>query len=331
MTNRICVLVTAALLTFTGCGEDSPGDGTDGGGGGMDAAAGADAGTGTDDGGSTGVDADGLDGAFRPGDGSAGCVVVSCGTRTTECGDCEDNDGDGLLDSSDPECLGPCDNTEGEILLAGVGGETGGPCASDCYFDFGNGSGNDDCFWDHRCDPLSTAPRFDPEGDRCPFEMDRVGTSDCPDTQSEQCLNFCRPLTPNGCDCFGCCTFDAIADRPAAEGGAYVWLGSVVDGTNDGTCTLDDVTDIDACRPCTPVEACNNPCGRCELCVGRDRIPDDCTPPPPPGTDAGMLPDGGTPPEYRCDPGVQECGLPGDAPCPTDFYCVTGCCVPTIF
>ena len=256
------------------------------------------------------------------------CRRASCGGRVTECGDCIDNDGDGTADERDRECLGPCDNTEGPALTAGVGGETGGPCQSDCYFDFGNGSGNDDCFWDHRCDPLSVAPNFPPEGDSCPFEASRVGGRTCPATQSDTCGEVCRPVTPNGCDCFGCCTFDEISGRAPGAGGPYVWIGSVFDGTNNGSCTFADVEDTSLCKPCTPVGDCLNECGRCELCIGRDpaSLPADCFPPPP--TDGGVPSDMGTP-SLRCDPGVQACGLPGDALCGPDYYCVTGCCVST--
>lgn len=324
----IHVVLAAAALAWGGlaCGCDD-GSGGDGGVGG-DGAAGGDGGAvGAD---AAGMDASAADGAVTDdGGGGGGCRPVQCDGRTTECGDCMDNDTDGVVDSRDPECLGPCDNTEGPILLAGVGGETGGPCLADCYFDFGNGPGNDDCHWDHRCDPLSVGPRFDPEGMACEFDAARVGGRDCPDPQSEMCIDYCRPLTPNGCDCFGCCTFDAIAGRPASEGGEYVWIGSVEDGTNDGTCTLEEVTDVDACRPCTPVGDCNNPCGPCELCIGRDTLPPECTPSPDGGVPPdGAIPDGGV--EYRCDPGVTPCGLPGEADCPVDFYCVTGCCVPTL-
>jgi len=248
------------------------------------------------------------------------CYVTICSGHETECGDCVDNDGDGLVDSHDRECLGPCDDTEGPELLAGIGGETGGPCKADCYFDFGNGSGNDTCYHDHRCDPLSIAPTFDPEGPDCQYEMSRVGTRDCPTVQTDLCYDVCRPLTPNGCDCFGCCTFPELTGRAAAEGGEYVWLGSVVEGTNDGTCTFDDVLDTTLCRPCTPVGNCFNPCETCEICIGRPTLPPECMTPP-----DGGVPDGWVPP-MRCAPDVQPCGLPGDADCPMDYYCVTGCC-----
>jgi hypothetical protein len=54
------------------------------------------------------------------------------------------------------------------------------------------------------------------------------------------------------------------------------------------------------------------------------------TPDAGPRPDGSMPIDGGPPPPMRCDPGVQPCGLPGDAMCPIDYYCVTGCCIPTI-
>lgn len=244
------------------------------------------------------------------------CVELVCSGHLLECGDCVDNDGDGTIDARDPECLGPCDNTEGPALTTGVGGEGGASCNRDCYFDFGNGSGNDDCRWDTLCDPN------EPDS-ICPYDSGEIGGQRCPPTQSAQCLDVCRPLTPNGCDCFGCCTFDELDGRAAADGGEYVWLGSGVgDGPGgEGTCTFALIGDTSVCRPCEPVADCLNDCGRCELCIGRTSIPADCMP-------DGGLPDGGM--DYRCDPGVQACGLPGDPACPTDFYCITGCCIPTI-
>lgn len=249
------------------------------------------------------------------------CVVTSCAGKVLECGNCEDDDGDGLVDSHDRECLGPCDNTEDPALTAGVGGETGGPCKADCYFDFGNGSGNDDCHWDHRCDELSVAPNFHPEGPECEYESNMVGSKDCPTNQSDTCLDMCRPLTPNGCDCFGCCTFPELD-------GEYVWIGSVDDDKN-GTCTFDDILDPQKCEPCTPVADCANDCQRCELCIGKDSVPEDCfvTPEdmgPTGGSDAGDPPPPVNP--GQCPDGEQACGLAGQPNCPSNFYCVSGCC-----
>ncbi len=232
------------------------------------------------------------------------CVPAKCGGQKTECLDCEDNDLDGFTDSEDPECLGPCDNTEGPELTAGVAGETGGPCKADCYWDFGNGAGLDQCYWDSRCDPLAVAPDYPPEGEDCAYEPDRVGSSDCPDMQSDQCLAFCIPMTPNGCDCFGCCT------APDLDGGA-IWIGAM-DDANVGTCTFESLEDPSKCPPCTQVEECLNECGECELCFGMTELPPWCTP------------------EERCPENVQPCGLDGDEPCPDGYFCITGCCQPII-
>lgn len=281
------------------------------------------------------------DGQIKLGDGSVVitedggyqwvCRTITCEGHLTECGDCIDNDGDGHADARDRECLGPCDNTEGPALTAGVGGEGGNSCNRDCYFDFGNGSGNDQCRWDTSCDELEPDVV-------CPYSADDVeagkgkvsgGGTRCPETQNDTCHNTCRPITPNGCDCFGCCTFDQIANRAEGEGGAWVWLGSGVGEGEDGegTCTFDDILDTEACKPCQPVEDCLNDCGRCELCLGKTVLPADCVSTPP---DASVgMPDGSVP-ETRCAVGEQVCGLEGEAPCDENYYCITGCCKPII-
>jgi hypothetical protein len=42
-----------------------------------------------------------------------GCTAVTpCQGNIYQCGDCIDNDGDGLIDADDPECTGACDNAE---------------------------------------------------------------------------------------------------------------------------------------------------------------------------------------------------------------------------
>lgn len=258
------------------------------------------------------------------------CYVTACAGHVLECGDCVDNDGDGKVDPYDPECLGPCDNTEGPGLNGGVGGETGGPCKADCYFDFGNGAGNDDCYWDHRCDPLEVAPSYPPEGEDCAYEQSRLGSRDCPDAQSDTCLDFCLPLTPNGCDCFGCCTFPDLATSGPNGGPAYVWIGNL-DAQGNGLCTYQDIQDAAKCPPCTPVMDCVNECGHCEICVGKPTLPPDCYPPPDGGVPDGGITDGGVPPPpdggtLQCPGGEQPCGLAGQDPCPVSYYCITGCC-----
>jgi hypothetical protein len=226
------------------------------------------------------------------------CVVFQCASHIVECGDCADNDGDGVIDSRDPECLGPCDNTEGPALESGVGGTGGNTCMLDCYFDYGNGPGNDLCKWDHRCDAL------EPEAPLCTYNASMVGGTSCPDSQDPQCAEQCMPLTPNGCDCFGCCAMPM-----AGPGGTTrnVWIGAM-DAQNMGTCTFADQTDETKCPTCTPVENCFNPCDPCEVCIGA----------PPPGPECD--------PDLQCPGGEQPCGLTGQPDCPTGQYCISGCC-----
>lgn len=275
------------------------------------------------------------------------CMEVSCYGQQTSCGNCEDDDGDGVVDYRDPECLGPCDNTEGPGLESGVGGTTGTSCGVDCYFDWGNGPGNDQCMWDHRCDPL------DPESPTCAYDPDFVATHgdrDCPDVQPEQCVEFCLPITPNGCDCFGCCTFPELEGQGPDGSNGHVWIGNM-DEDNNSTCTLDDVTDPTLCPPCTPVPNCLNECGRCEICVGRP-VPDESCwngeydggggggqdagggtgndaggTGGPDGGGSGVDVGGGGGGGGQCPEGMLACGLPGQPECPAGMYCITGCCV----
>jgi hypothetical protein len=218
-----------------------------------------------------------------------------------------DNDDDGLVDDKDPECLGPCDDTEGPILLTGTPGETGNQCGADCYFDRGNGSGDGECKWDRKCDPLE--PK-----DQCVHDPALIGDPNyCPDPQPPNCPE-CFALTPNGCDCFGCCTFPDL-------NGAYVFLGS--ETKNDGTCTLASLHVEADCRPCTPAGNCLNTCEECELCLGKTELPPKCLGTGGMGGGGGMGGDGGG---LRCPVGKQVCGLPDDAPCRAGTFCLTGCC-----
>lgn len=302
MNGRTAWLVGALLAASPGCSEPNPdyvGDGAGGDGTGTDGTGGD--GTGTD------ALAEDLWGPLPDG----GFHEVTCQDHLYACGNMLDDDGDTRTDWEDPDCLGPCDNNEAGYYLMIPGGDSA-PCKLDCYFDQDQGSGNDQCEWDHRCDPLE--PDWDPA---CAYADPPPPSADCPDAQPTACLDFCLPLVPNGCDCFGCC------ELPGGSGN-WVFIGSVtVEG--EPTCTLADREDHDRCHPCTPVEDCLNGCGPCELCLGRTELPPECFPDDP---DAGT--DHGTPPGDRCAPGIQPCGLPGDLPCPPDFYCITGCCQMTI-
>ena len=238
------------------------------------------------------------------------CQVKTCQGKVYQCGDCMDNDGDCKIDSGDDQCLGPCDNTE-DSFYGGIPGQKGPKCDVDCYFDQDSGHGNDNCYWDHRCDSLEASPNYYPEswnGASCAYDptFKLTPTLSCPQaqtTQSQVCTNYCGPLVPNGCDCFGCCQIPV----PNTSTTVTVWLGSE-DGNGNGSCNINSLTNPAKCEPCTQVQgACLNTCDHCELCVGKTTLPPDCV-------------------SQVCPAGKQACGLPGQAACPTGATCITGCC-----
>ena len=190
----------------------------------------------------------------------------ACNGTVWACSDGIDNDGDGLIDSQDPECTGPCDNDEGSFAT-GIPGDNQDACKQDCFFDGNSGSGDDGCEWDLRCDPKDPGSST---AKKCPYRAD---FKNCPSTQSALCIKSCLDLTPNGCDCFGCCTIFT------KQGAMTVLLGS---GPECST------TSPDKCAPCTQNQGCFNDCGRCELCLGKTLadIPADCYYQPRP--DAGV-------------------------------------------
>lgn len=234
--------------------------------------------------------------------GAAPCVETRCGGELYACGNCRDDDGDGLVDALDPECLGPCDDTEDSFYRS----LPGGGCRQDCYFDGDRGAGNDGCLWSHACDPKSVAPDYPPSGNRaCAYDpaitLDDAGMTCAAafDEQPAACRDACLPLTPNGCDCFGCCEW------PPSSGN-FFYLGSR--SAQGVLCDAAHVNDPSVCRPCTPVPSCMNPCEPCEVCVGRPRPDPSCEP-------------GGS----RCGADVQACDP--SSGCGPTYYCITGCCV----
>ncbi len=222
----------------------------------------------------------------------------------TQCSDGIDNDGDGLIDYADPECVGPNDNDESSFAT-GIPGDNVDACKQDCFFDGNSGMGDDHCLWQLKCDPLS-------QGASCPYDPTYAAqhTTECSvsSSQSQACIDSCRKLVPNGCDCFGCCQIPGAPNpiRLAA------------------TCTAGKFNDPTACPPCTQVTQCANTCEHCEICIGKPTLPADCGP----GiVDAGSTPP--PPPPPVCPGTSQACGPGGIDPaaCPTGTGCITGCCL----
>jgi hypothetical protein len=260
------------------------------------------------------------------------CKITTCQGKLWACGNCLDDDGDGKIDSRDDMCTGPCDNTEDSFFL-GIPGANNSICKQDCYFDADSGSGNDDCYWDHQCDPNEVGPDLAPEDEaQCTYLANpnykitaKLTCAQASDGQSAACATrddtgvpggYCGPLVPNGCDCFGCCqiTVNSVTKT--------IWLGST-DGQKNGTCTTATFGDPTKCEPCVQVAGvCLNTCEECELCVGKSTLPDSCC-----EKDANGVPRC----TQYCPAGVQKCGLDGQAACAAGFYCLTGCCakVPT--
>jgi hypothetical protein len=203
-----------------------------------------------------------------------------------QCDDGIDNDGDGLIDGLDPECTGPFDNDE-STFGTGLPNREGGKCR-DCFWDNNNGPGDDGCYYANAC-----------------LEGTSVKSGSCSCDVSAQCHDTCSPLTPNGCDCFGCC--DVTGDD-----------GVVVSVQLVDTCSVKNIGDTQACPRCVQSPDCRNPCGTCELCRGRKRsdLPASCSASTPTSAD------------HTCDEGQQVCDV--DSPCPQDFYCQLGCCVPVV-
>lgn len=232
------------------------------------------------------------------------CVVADCGRGTRlACGNCLDDDEDGLVDAADPECLGPCDNSE-EELFTGSAPPINGQCATDCYFDRNPGR-DDGCDWSYRCDPQSVGPAFSPTGlARCEYDQTNA-LCDLTPARVSACEENCLPLTPNGCDCFGCC------ELPSRSGN-FIWLGS--ESLDLAHCELQTSADPTLCRPCTPAPHCQNECDGCELCLGETTLPSTC------GQSGSVVP--------LCPSGRAACDPENPITCTGLEYCITGCCVP---
>ena len=228
--------------------------------------------------------------------------LLLCSGGVCACADGMDNDGDGVADGFDIECTGPNDDDEGSFAT-GISGDNRDPFWQDCFFDGNSGAGDDKCRYHTEC--LT--------GEREPT------SSSC--TVSQPCKDFCAQRTPNGCDCFGCCT---VTDENGDE------RSFVISDECDGD-------DLDACQSCTPTDQCGNECGECELCLGKsiDDLPASCFPPPPGGGSGGNSGgsgagggsgSGGSGGGIECEGGQPVCLTHAD--CSAGNYCFFACCTP---
>jgi hypothetical protein len=245
---------------------------------------------------------------------------VLCNGVVCQCADGKDQDGDGLIDQADPECVGPNDNDE-STFATGIPGDNRDTACQDCFFDGNSGSGNDGCRVATSC--LTKA------GDS---SSGRGSCDTCAAT--DKCRTSCQAYTPNGCDCFGCCTVNLGSNITMS-----VLLG--------GGCDINGVMLSAACVQCVPSTTCGNTCGTCELCPGKTLadLPASCTPPRPdggtadasvPGNDGGTIIGGSDaatpppppPPVPTCDMGETVCGS-NPAACGAGQVCAFGCCILT--
>ena len=209
-----------------------------------------------------------------------------CGDVACACEDGVDNDRDGLIDGNDPECTGAFDDDEASF---GIGKPNKQGQCRDCFWDDNAGNGDDDCRYAAECLQGSA--------------IAASSKGNCASCQvSDACIDNCRARTPNGCDCFGCC--EVISN---GVNHIYVELTE--------SCTLDRISDETVCPRCVQNSACQNPCGRCELCLGKHLadLPADCVASEPGGT------------AYTCEDGQQVCAITAD--CVGASYCYLGCCL----
>ncbi len=221
-------------------------------------------------------------------------VTPECVPGLTECSDCIDNDGNGLIDGFDPTCVSPDDRTEGDFSTD-IPGDGTNTDWLDCWFDGNSGGGDDGCRV-HICCMLTD----------CPVELQQhYVPAECATDLTQDCIDNCQQFVVPGCDCFGCCTVCA--------GGQCldIFIGTPV---NFPDCTLENFADPQYCAPCTLNAGCGNPCDpqNCELCPGMtvDDLPPECNQ------------------TSSCGEGVQECTVSTE--CPAAYYCGVGCCLPYV-
>ncbi|MDA3864281.1 MAG: MopE-related protein [Deltaproteobacteria bacterium] len=231
----------------------------------------------------------------------SGVLTVSatdCTDGGTECSDCIDNNGDGLIDGDDPTCISSSDDNEGQFQTD-IPGDNPNDIYGyhDCFIDGNSGAGDDGC----QLDPCCLI------GNNDQYCIDNPPT-DCYDESNPhynpaECIQFCEPYVPVGCDCWGCCTIcvDGVCDN--------IFTAETV----SPGCTVDTFHDPDICIRCTPSTECGEPCdpNLCIVCPGMtlEELPDHCI-------------------TNECPNGMDNCGP--TARCDPGYYCLNNCCTPEI-
>jgi hypothetical protein len=227
----------------------------------------------------------------------------ACSMTGTQCNNCIDDDQDGLVDGFDPECTGQADNLEGSFAT-GINGDNIDAKTQDCFFDGNSGGGDDKCAIATCCLLDLSKP---PYNGVCPKALGGDNfdpKKDCGNLTPE-CINKCAPVTPPGCDCFGCCTIcvgdtcrDVLTNPAVAP-----------------ECSQETLNDQAKCPACVKSTTCGGAeCNsvECILCPGQtqDDLPMECT--------NGNV----------CPVGSDPCTTDGD--CSLGSYCSVGCCIAQI-
>jgi hypothetical protein len=150
-----------------------------------------------------------------------------------------------------------------EVATLGEGSQGGGdagcevrPCqgrvfaCGDCEDNDEDGASDvldPDCWGECHDSEESWAPRQLCSNDSCFFD------GNCGLGNDEDCLE----LTPNGCDCHGCCQGNQRAEP--------IFLGTV-DGAGVTTCGASSVDDPTSCEVCVVDEQCFNACESGDVC-----------------------------------------------------------------
>ncbi|HVW23794.1 MAG TPA: hypothetical protein VHC69_00390 [Polyangiaceae bacterium] len=244
-------------------------------------------------------------GLGNPGKGapaSHGAKANYCPASGCACSDGIDNDGDGLVDAADPECVGAEDNDEA-TFATGMPGDNRDPKWQDCFFDGNSGAGDDRCRYPTGC-LTGAIPQTDPS---------------CAITQ--YCLDHCAAFAPKNCDCFGCCTVPFGPDTVDSGAGT-------VDIVLTKTCTAAKLDDTTACPRCVKSTTCEPPTNPPPTNPPPTNPPPTSTTPPPTNPPPTSTTPPENPPPPTCADGSPICS--DMQPCVQSLVCVSGCCEPSV-